>query len=110
ELHNIDLNKLNAEDSVLIDIYFTKAKTSLRKNDDHFYAGLDALAEISLVLSGDTTFIKHKHFDIDTELYYYLNTDLLTFQPSMAKLEGAVFDMQGSIDFSKEVFLDLKMG
>lgn len=110
ELDNIDVNKLNAEDSVLIDLYFTKAKTSLRSNDDHFYTGLDAQVEVSLVLAGDTSFIKHKHFDIDTELYYYLQSDLLTFKPTMAKLEGAVFDMEGSIDFSKEVYLDLKLG
>lgn len=110
ELDNIDLNKLNAEDSVLIDIFFKKAKTSLRKNDDHFYAGLDAYTELSLVLKGDTTFVKQKVFELDTELFYYLNSNVLSFQPTQAKLEGAVFDMEGSIDFAKDVYLDLKFG
>lgn len=110
ELRNIDVNKLNEQDSVLIDLYFTNATTSLRSNDDHFFAGLDAKVEISLVMGGDTTFIKHKHFDLQTELYYFMQTNLLTFQPSLAKLEGAMFDMEGSIDFGRDVYLDLKLG
>lgn len=110
ELRNVDVNKLNMQDSVLIDLFFANAQMSLRSNEDHFYAGLDARTEISLVLGGDTTFIKHKHVDIETELYYYTESNVMTFKPSLAKLEGAVFDMEGSIDFNRDVYLDLKLG
>jgi hypothetical protein len=110
ELRNVDLNKLNVQDSVKFDLYFTHAETSLRSNEDHFFAGLDTQVEISLILAGDTSFIKHKHVDLETELYFFTKTNLLTFQPSMAKLEGAVFDLEGSIDFNRDVYLDLKIG
>jgi len=107
ELVNIDVNKFNTETGLLIDVLFNRATTSLRSNDEHFYFGLDAHTEISLVLDGDTTFIHHKHIDLATELDFYSKTQTLSFQPTTASLEGAVFDMVGSVDFSRDVFLDL---
>lgn len=107
ELENIDLAKLNVESGMLIDVFFTQAQTSLRTTPEHVFNNLDALFEISILFDGDTSFIKHKHLDLSVELDYTYATQVLSFKPTTAKLEGAQFDLQGSIDFAKDVFLDL---
>jgi uncharacterized protein involved in outer membrane biogenesis len=110
ELENIDLSKVNVESQMLIDVFFTKAVTSLRNTPDHLFNSLDAHFEISLVLEGDTTFLKHKHLHLDTELDYTYATQTLSLKPTTAQLEGAYFDTEGSIYFSKDAYLDLYFG
>lgn len=108
QLENVNLTKLSEENNLLIDVLFSKAKSTLKSSNNHVFVGLDAKFELSLIMEGDTTFIKHKHFEFDTDFDYSSETQLFVIKPTTAKLEGAIFDASGSIDFKREVFLDLK--
>jgi len=107
-LRNVAVSKLNVESGMLIDINFSEAVTSLRSTDSCLYAGLDSHFEMSMLMNGDTSFIKHKHFELGTDFVYNNYSQLMTFEPTEAKLEGAVFNLEGSLDFSRDVFLDVK--
>lgn len=108
ELENIDLTKLNESNNLLVDAYINDADAKFRTAPDHVFVSLDSRFEINIVKDGDTTVIKHKHFDLDTEIDYLKAEDKMVIQPTVALLEGSQFDMEGSIDFRKDVFLDVE--
>ena len=71
---------------------------------------MDSRFELNLIKDGDTTGIKHKHFDAQTEFDFVKGIDVMTIQPTVLKLEGSEFNMAGSIDFLDDVFVDLTFG
>lgn len=107
ELENIDLHKLNEESNLLIDAYITDADAKFRTTPDHVYVSLDSRFELNLIKDDDTTAIKHKHFDAVTEFDYVKETNIMTISPTVVKLEGSEFNMEGSIDFLHDADIDL---
>jgi len=109
ELEDIDLTKLNEANNLLVDAYISSAASSFRTSPHHLYVSLDSRFELNIILEGDTTFIKHKHFEVQTELDFLPETEVMTVQPTVMKLEGAEFNIGGSIDFLDDANLDLKI-
>lgn len=109
ELDRIDLTKLNEANNILIDAYVTEAISKFKTSPDHVMTSLDSRFELNLIVDGDTSFIKHKHFEVDTEIDFVNETELMTIAPTIVKLEGAEFNFEGTIDFLKDMYLDLKM-
>jgi hypothetical protein len=107
ELKNIDITKLNEENKILLDVFITKAQSKFKTSDEHTMVSLDSKFELTVLKDGDTTFVKHKHFDVDTRLDYVNATQKLKITPSEIYLEGALFKMQGDIDFDDDMNLDL---
>lgn len=107
ELENIDLHKYNEADSLLVDALVYNADAKFTTSPQHTHVFFDSQFEMNIIKNGDTTFIKHKHFDIHTKLDFLTDVELLSIQPTTIKLENSEFDMQGSIDFRNNVFLDL---
>lgn len=107
ELVDVDLTKLNEENGVKVEAFIDKAKSKFKTSDESVHASLDAQFVLNLIKEGDTTFLKHKHIDIDTEVDFFKKTNQLKLQPTAVHLEGAEFNMEGSIDFEKDLFLDL---
>ena len=48
-----------------------------------------------------------KHIDLDSEVDYFKDEDLLNFQTTEIHMEGSEFGMEGGINFKKNIFLDL---
>jgi hypothetical protein len=107
DLKNIDITKLNEENKILLDVFITKAKSKFKTSDEHTMVSLDSKFELTVLKDGDTTFVKHKHFDVDTRLDYVNSTQKLSITPSEIYLEGALFKMQGAIDFDDDMNLDI---
>jgi hypothetical protein len=108
KLENVDISKLNLENNLLVDAYIDKATSKFRTTDDNLLIGLDSKFQLSLIKNGDTTFIKHKHFEVETEFNFNEKSQLLTISPTEVKLERAVFQMSGMIDVDDDLNLDLK--
>ena len=106
-LEEIDLRKLNEANNLLVDAYIFDADAIFRTQEDHIYASLDSRFELNLIKDGDTTFIKHKHIDVDTEFDFTKADELLTIKPTTVHLEGSEFNMDGSINVPDDVNLDL---
>lgn len=106
-LKDIDISKLNETNGVLIDVLVTDGKTSFKTTNDHLAIGLDSRFQISLVKDGDSTSIKHKHFEVDTEIDFNHLNQLLTISPTEVILEGASFNFEGKLELAKDVDLDL---
>lgn len=107
-LVNIDLLKLNEENNILIEAFVDDAKSKFKTSPNHVMVSLDTRLLLNIMVKGDTTFVKHKHIELNTQLDFSEETQLLTIKPSELKLEKALFKMDGTIDFDDDMNLDLK--
>ncbi len=108
EIFDVEINKLNEENNVLLDIKISKAKSKFKTNEIQTTVSLDSKFVLTLIKEGDTTVIKNKNFDIDTKLKYTNATQILDINPSEVYLEDALFKMKGNIDFDDDMNIDLK--
>jgi hypothetical protein len=107
-IEELDLNKLNEANDILLDTYISKARSRFRMKDSVTHVSLDAQFMLNLIVSGDTTFIKHKHFDLRTQLDYNDTTEVLVISPTEASLEGSTFRLEGSVDLLQDGLLDIR--
>jgi hypothetical protein len=104
---NLDIIKINEENNILVDAFVDKAQTKVKSSNDHFYLDLDAKFKLTIVKSGDTTFVKNKHFEVATELDVSDLTKTLTIQPTVVKFENSSFGFSGKVGLEKDVPIDL---
>lgn len=107
ELENMDITKFNEENGLMVEAFVSKAKSKFKTTDENVLAKLDAKFVVNILHKGDTTFFKNKHMDLTTEIDFRKGKDIMTINPTKVELEGAEFSMSGSIDFLKDLFLDL---
>lgn len=107
ELVNIDVFKFNEENNLLIEVYIDEALSKFRSHSELVSVSLDSRFLMNVMMNGDTTFIKHKHFSVQTELEFSQADQRLTIQPSQLRLEQAYFSMGGTVDMDDDMNLDL---
>ena len=107
KLKDFDISKLNEANNILIDAYVNSATSQFTSKEEHLFIGLDSRFQLSLVKDGDTTFIKHKHFSVDTEIDLDKKNQILSISPTEIELEKANFGFNGKIDLKNEMNLDL---
>ena len=108
ELEEIDLTKLNEANNLKVEAYITDAHSKFKTSGEHVKASLDARFELNLIKDGDTTILKHKHIDFDTEIDFLKGKDILTLAPTVVHLEGTELNAEGSINFLEDINLDVK--
>lgn len=108
ELENIDLHKYNEKDSLLIDAYIYNADARFITNPDSTHVFFESAFELNIIQNGDTSFIKHKHFNVNTEVDVLTKKELLVINPTTIQLENSDFDMKGVIDFKNDMDLNLE--
>jgi hypothetical protein len=106
-LEDVDVTKLNEANALKVETYISKGHASFKTSPEHVFVSYDSKFVMNLIKNGDTTFVKHKHFEVDTKLDYYTNTDVLHISPSDIILEHAAFKMDGSVDFRNDVAVDM---
>jgi len=109
QYENITIHKLNEESDFLIDALIYEAEAEFSTKPEHVYVFFDAAFELNLIQGGDTTFIKHKHFEVHTKFDYLSLEEVLTIQPTTIQLENSEFALEGKIDFKHDLDLDLML-
>jgi len=107
KLDRIDISKLNEENNSVIDAFVTKAKAKFKTNNEHLTIGLDTKFQLSLIKNGDTSFIKNKHFELETKIDFNEKSQVLDISPTEIALEKATFGFNGKIDMKDDFNLDL---
>ncbi|MCU0368811.1 MAG: hypothetical protein MUF39_08265 [Cyclobacteriaceae bacterium] len=107
QLQNIEIIKINEANNIQITTQIEEAKSRFKSSPNHVMVTLNSRFQLNVIVNNDTTFIKHKHIEINTQLDYLEHTQLLTIQPSELKLENASFKMDGSVDFDDDMNLDI---
>ena len=99
QLENIDITKINEENLITVEFFVNKALSKFKISPDQIKVSVDSKFLVNVITDKDTTFFKHKHVDLNVELYIDKKQDKLFIQPSEFDLEHAEFDFEGSIDF-----------
>jgi uncharacterized protein involved in outer membrane biogenesis len=107
QLDRIDVSKYNEENGITIDANISKAKANFSSDERDIETSLDLHVTINILKNGDTTFFKHKHIDFETDLRYLKEQEKLVLEPTEVEFEGASFGMDGSVNFKKDLFVDL---
>lgn len=106
-LNQVDISKLNEENGVMIDAYVTRAISRFKTTKESIEIGLDTQVELSIINAGDTTFIKHKHIEIDTDLTIDQGTSTLHISPTEILLDGGSFNCSGSMGLTGDMDVHL---
>lgn len=107
ELINIDIYKLNESNGMMIESFVDHADLAFKTNDEHVLASIDAKIEMNIIQNGDTSFFKHKHLNINGDMEYLKEENLIFINPSVLELEHATFNGEGMIDIADDYNVDL---
>lgn len=107
ELSDISVSNLNLSSKSQYDLKVDRAISKIKTSEDHLMMELDSKFMLTFIKDNDTTFIKNKHFEVETKLDFTESTQLLSVEPSTVLLEQALFKMEGSVDFDDDMNLDL---
>lgn len=109
ELKNIAVHQLQeATNKEVVTIVYW-AKGGLKSSDDEIAAHVDSAFELNVIDAGDTTYLKHKHFEFHTDLVFNKSNGLLVFKPSGITMEHGDFQLEGSLDTQNENTIDLSI-
>ena len=68
QLNKVDIHKINESTKIDIDAFVNDAQATLKVNGTNTMIDLDARYEMNFMQDGDTTLIKHKHFDAKVKI------------------------------------------
>ena len=108
-LHNVDIHKINESTGIDVDVFVNDARSALAISGSHTMIDLDARFEMNLIQNNDTTFIKHKHFELNSKVDFDTEKQVIQLAPSKIKLEMGEFNIAGFFDIANEQYLDVKI-
>ncbi len=109
ELNNIDVHQLQEATNKEVETMVYWAKGGLTTSEDQIATHVDSEFELNVLDQGDTTYLKHKHFEFHTDLVFTQSTGMLVFKPSGITMEHGDFQLEGSLDTKNENTIDLSV-
>ena len=109
EFQNIDIHQREEATNLDIETLIYWAKGGFNTISDKIAAHIDSQFELNVMDHGDTTYLKHKHFEFHTDLIFNETTGMLRFKPSGITMEHGDFELEGSIDTKNEMTLDIAL-
>ncbi len=106
-LANIDLLKLNETNNVLAEAFIHEAKSQFKTAHNHVFVSIKSQFILNLIIEGDTTFVRNKHVNLNTQLDYTVDKQVLNIEQSELLIEKALFILEGDIDFDDDMNLNL---
>src|SRR6056297_9055 len=104
---NLDIHKKDEAENTDLETFIQQAEGGFQLNNEFISAHIDTEFEMNLIDSGDTTYVRHKHFELHTDLVFNQTNGLLTIKPSGVTLEHGEFDLEGTIDTKNDLNLHL---
>jgi hypothetical protein len=109
ELRNLDIHKLDESSLMDVELFIINADGGFQTRQDEIAAHVDTEFELNIIEAGDTSFIKHKHFEFHTDLIFNEQSGVLAFKPSGIVMEHGDFELEGSIDTKNDMTVDLEI-
>jgi uncharacterized protein involved in outer membrane biogenesis len=109
ELRNFEIRKKDRSNGLDVQGRIFRAKGGFESSAQRMAAHLDAEFELNIIKNGDTTFVKHKQFELHTDLDYDEATRVMNIAPSEIQMGDADFELLGTVDFKNHMDLDLEI-
>ncbi len=107
QLERIDVLKIREADTLIVEAFVERARGTFASDVDKIHASLKSNFTLNIMNGVDTTFVRHKHFTLNTAMDFQTSTQLLTVLPSEVALENALFEMKGTIDVDDDANMDI---
>ncbi|MFT6802711.1 MAG: hypothetical protein ACJA2N_001901 [Salibacteraceae bacterium] len=107
EFKNVDVHQREEATNLDIETFIYWAKGGFNTKGNQIAAHIDSQFELNVMDNGDTTYLKHRHFEFHTDLVFDESTGMLNFKPSGIVMEHGNFEVAGSIDTKNEMTLDI---
>lgn len=104
---NISLYDESSGLNVLANVH--NANSQFKTTETHVFGSFGGHFVMDVFDNGDTTFLSNKAFDFSTDIIFENAAEFLTIKPTHVRVDGAEFDLSGSINFMENVFLDLNL-
>ncbi len=108
-LKNLDVHTLDEATDTDVEKFIYSGEGGFVRKDSIIAGHIDTDLELNVIKSGDTTFIKKKHFEVHTDLSFNQYTGIIDIEPSGIVMENGDFELEGSIDTKNDVDLDLAL-
>jgi len=110
KLRNIEMHKLDERTGLDVETTIHTADAGFKTHNNIIDIDLVSKFELNIIEHGDTTFIKHKHFDIQAGMVFNEKTGELNIAPSVIAMEHGEFSIEGSIDTENDMDVDIMLG
>ena len=107
KIKNLDVHKLDESNNIDVETFIYNGSGGFKSKGDIINAHVETHFELNIIKDLDTTYIKHKHFEFDTDLSFNTSTGLLSLEPTTMQLEHANFQLEGTLDTKNDMDLDL---
>lgn len=109
ELRNLDIHKLNESTNMDVEAYIYQAEGGFQTEAETINAHIDSDFELNVIKDGDTSFIKHKHFELHTDISIDNETGMIDIAPSGIVMEHGDFELVGELDTKNNMAVDLSI-
>ncbi|MCG8311461.1 MAG: AsmA-like C-terminal region-containing protein [Cytophagales bacterium] len=107
ELSNLDIIKYDEGTRIHAETYIENATAKFKNSEAVLAIALNSQLILNVIDDGDSTVLKKKRFDANTELGYNKETGILTIHPSDIKMKNALLNISGNIDVPEDFDIDI---
>ena len=107
EFRNLDIHTIDEATNSDVEKFIYSGTAGFRRKDNVIAGHIDTYLELNIIKNKDTTFIREKHFEVQTDVLFNESTGILDIAPSRIVMENGDFELEGSIDTKNDVDLDL---
>lgn len=108
-LKSLDLHKREEASNLDIETYIYRAQGGFKTKNNEIAAHIDSEFLLNVMKNGDTTYLKQKHFEFNTDILYDEVTGIVSIEPSGISLEHGDFEIEGTIDTKQDMTLDISV-
>ena len=109
ELRNLDIYKYDETTKVDVEAFVYEAKGAFQSASGITTTHIDTRLLLNIINDGDTTYVRHKHFDIHTDISIEEATQFVTIKPSAINMEHGAFEFEGTVDLINDLTCDLSV-
>lgn len=104
---NIDIKKENLLTKIMVEADVKDADASFEKTAKDIIFHLDGTFMLNVFNQGKPTYVYHKNLELHTDFAFNKASHVVDFKKSTVLIEGAEFDMIGSVDIDDDMRVDL---
>ena len=108
-LEEINITSYNQTNGLNVLANIHNADTYFKMTETHTYGSFSSQFVLDVIDNGDTTFLSNKDIGFSTDIIFENAAELLIINPTHVRIDGAVLDVKGSINFIEDMFLDLDL-
>ena len=107
ELKKIDLRKTNVSTRIMVETDIHQAVAAFKKTPEEIKLHLDGAFVLNVFRNQKPTYVYHKNLELHTDVVFNKQSQIIDFKKTTALLEGAAFELKGTIDVDDEMNADL---